>query len=216
MSRPADGSGRWIDRRQTARVAATGSVVVHPRYGTSIRGHIVDLSAGGVRFALAQAPSWGPGVELDLDLRLDGAAFGWFRFSGVVARVAAGDETAVVFTAVPDAFAAAIRHELQAAVTGAGAHGVLLVDPEAPRRTLVAAALRAAGCDVTEAVTPLDAISYLQNSQTYPWIVAVADTVPSTTADDLRDHIRSHHALVRLENADDLPLHVGVLVAARG
>jgi hypothetical protein len=216
VSRSADGSGAWVDRRATSRVAAIGNVVVHPRYGDTARGHIIDLSAGGVRFALDRPPSWGPGVELDLDLRLDGAAFGWFRFSGIVARIAADDATAVAFTAVPEAFAVAIRRELQAAVAGADTLGVLLVDPDGPRRVLVAAALRAAKCEVTEVATPLDAISYLQDSQTYPWIVAVADTVPTTIADDLRSHVRANHALVRLENAADLPLHVGVLVAARG
>jgi len=216
VSRSADGSGRWIDRRETSRVAATGSVVVYPRYGTSIRGRVVDLSAGGVRFALDQAPAWGPGVEVEIDLRLDGAAYGWFRFSGVVARVAAGDETAVAFTAVPDAFATAVRRELQAAVAGADALRVLLVDPDAPRRVVAAAALRAARCEVTEAATPLDAIAYLEDSQAYPWIVAIADTAPTSIADELRSHVRAHHAMVRLEDATDLPLRIAHLTAARG
>ncbi len=215
MSRSADGSGRWIDRRAHARVAATGSVVVYPRYGASIRGRVVDLSAGGVRFALDEAPAWGPGVEVEIELRLDGASYGWFRFSAVVARVAAGDETAVAFTAVPEAFATAIRGELRAAVAGSSALRVLLVDPDAPRRVVAAAALRAARCDVTEVATPLDAISYLEDSQAHPWIVAIADTSPTAIADELRTHVRAHHALVRLENASELPLRIAVAIAER-
>jgi CheY-like chemotaxis protein len=216
VSRSADGSGRWIDRRATSRVAATGSVVVYPRYGTSIRGRIVDLSAGGVRFALDESPAWGPGVEIEIDLRLAGAAYGWFRFSGIVARVAAGDETAVAFTAVPEAFANAVRSELRAAVAGADALRVLLVDPDGPRRVVAAAALRAARCDVTEVATPLDAISYLEDSQAHPWIVAIADTAPTSIADELRIHVRAQHALVRIEDASDLPLRIAHLAAARG
>lgn len=185
-----------VERRANARVAVTGSVVV--RLNGVTRGRLVDLSAGGVRFELPPGTArYAPGATIVVDIRLDGATFGWFRFIAVINRSTA-NEIAATFTDVPAEFAEAVCSELRVAAAREEIPGVLVVDVETPRRILVAAALRAAGCDVTEVATPLEAISYLDDSQVRPWIVAIADTIPSTIADELRSHMRSAHALVRL------------------
>lgn len=193
---PPETTEARLERRASPRVAVAGSVIV--RLDGAAPGRLVDLSAGGVRFT--PSPGVAPyavGTRVMIDLRLDGARFGWFRFGAVISR-SSPDETAATFSDVPPEFAAAVVSELRTAAASAETPGVLLVDLDPPRRVLVAAALRVAGCDVREVTTPLEAISYLGDSQARPWIVAIADTVPATVADELRAHVRDDHALVRL------------------
>lgn len=190
-----------VEQRASERVGVTGSVVVGLDGVT--RGRLVDLSAGGVRFELPpDTAPYAAGATIVIDVRLDGARFGWFRFAAVVSRSTAS-ETAATFTDVPAEFAEAVCCELRVAAASVDIAGVLLVDVDTPRRMLVAAALRSAGCDVTEVATPLEAIAYLDDSQARPWIVAVADTIPATIADELRAHLRSAHALVHLVTIDE-------------
>lgn len=196
VSLPGSEAGMRAEQRSTERVGVTGSVIVG--LGGVTHGRLVDLSAGGVRFELAPGSApYVPGTTLVIDVRLDGARFGWFRFVAVITRSMA-NETAATFTDVPAEFAEAVRCELRVAAAGVDTCGVLLVDVDTPRRILLAAALRITGFDVTEVATPLEAISYLDDSQARPWIVAIADTMPSSIADELRAHMRSAHALVRL------------------
>jgi PleD family two-component response regulator len=70
---------------------------------------------------------------------------------------------------------------------------VLVVDSQAPRRQHLAATLRRAACDVTEAATPLEAIAHLGSSRAQPSYVAVADTVPSSIGDELRAYLTATH-----------------------
>lgn len=179
---------------------ALGSVLVDVPGGA--RGRIVDLSSGGVRFQLAaDEPRVRAGATVTLDLRLDGAAFGWFRFHGVALRVSRDGEVAVAFTSVPAEFASAIRDELLSELASKITPRIVVVDPQPGRRALVAAAIRAAGYRVDEATTALEVISRLGDSRTHPSVVVVADTAPAEIADELRRYLRDAHATVKVLGA---------------
>lgn len=185
----------WIERRGGPRVTTTGSVVVGPA-GT--RGRVHDLSTSGVRLQLGPGESCGAvGDRVTLDLRLDGASPGWFRFVGRIVRVAAGGVVAVAFDVVPRELVSMVRGELLEVLASDATPRVVVVDPVADRRVLVAAALRAAGCRVREAATPLEVIGQLEESQ-HPWVIAVADTVPAGRGDELRRYLGAAHGKILL------------------
>src|SRR5207244_4009016 len=78
-----------------------------------------------------------------------------------------------------------IQEALLSAVEGAAIAHVLLVDVDVERRASLAALLQLARCRVVEASTPLEAIDHLGGSPIDRWVVAIADSVPATTADEL-------------------------------
>jgi len=183
------------DRRRSARVAASGHVLIHGEEGS--RGRIVDVSASGVRLRLAERSRrhW-RGVHVELELRIDGATGGWWKLTGRIVRVDPGRVVVVAFDHLPTGFEDGIQVELVAALEGDAMPHVLLVDSLTWRRTQTAALLRATGRRVSEAATPLDAISHLGEARAR--VVAIADTVPSGIADELRAYVRTEHADLQL------------------
>jgi hypothetical protein len=173
-----------MDRRQQVRVTASGSVVVYGR--ETARGRLCDISSGGLRMRLGEHASGGRcGEGVDIELHLDRSGATWQQFRGEVVRVD-GLEVAVRFIAMPLDFAKIIQDALASALEGAAVAHILLVDPNAERRIAFAALLQRAGCRVAEAATPLEAIAHLGGSAIQEWLVAVTNTVPANTADDLR------------------------------
>jgi hypothetical protein len=179
------------ERRRTVRVGARGRVAVHG--DRCARGEILDLSSTGVRFRLAGPFAGCVGDRLVLDLRFDGARGGWWNLTGRIVRVGLDDQLAVAFESTPTDFEDWIQGELVASLEAEREVYVLLVDPVASRRRELADALRSTGHRVSEAATPLDAIYQLGESHYHPRLVAIADTIPSGIADDLRAYLRAEH-----------------------
>lgn len=132
-------------------------------------------------------------VEVELHLDRTGAM--WLRFRGEVVR-SDHRELAISFTAVPLDFVDVVQDALVSALEGAALAHVLLVDANAERRTPFAALLRRAGCRVVEVTTPLDAIAHLGGSAIYSWVVAIASTVPVSTAEELQHFLTESDAPV--------------------
>ena len=195
---------RWNDptgdRRHVQRVCSTGSVTIQ-LCAEEIRARIEDLAVGGVRLILDPASKLLPigGVRARMDLRLDGSSAGWLRTTGHVLRVRRALRTiAVQFDDVPSDFEDLIQDELLGALERDRSTAVLIVDAVDHRRRLLAEAFRVAGCHVTEARTPLEAIFYLDDSRLHAALVAVADTEPTHTADELRRFVSDEYPRLRV------------------
>jgi CheY-like chemotaxis protein len=193
----ATGGGRvGIDRRQHVRVVANGSAIVQGSAAT--RGRLLNISSGGMLMRLGEGESgYRCGEHVTVEVHLDRTRATWLRFHGEIAR-AGHLELAISFTAVPSDFADVIQDALVSALEGATLAHVLLVDPNTERRTPFAALLRRAGCRVTEVVTPLDAIAQLGGSAIHSWVVAIASTVPASTADELQHFLAESDALLEI------------------
>jgi len=190
---------RSIERRRDERVVTGGSVVVHAEAGGHARGRIVDVSKGGMRIQLADgAPHCEVGDRVWMDLHFDREAASWIRVGVEVMRVDPDGGMAIAIQIIPLGFADSVQEVLRTAVEAAASSQVLLVDGSAERRAMLATALREAGCYVEEAATPLEAIAVLGHDDTRDWLVAVADTVPPTIADELRTHVADAHPRVRI------------------
>jgi hypothetical protein len=100
---------------------------------------------------------------------------------------------AIGFDAVPDDFEDCIQDELLAAVEHDILPRMILVDTVDGRRNKIAGAFRSAGCHVTEASTPLEAIAHLGGSRFELGLIAIADTVPETVAEQLREFLLDEH-----------------------
>lgn len=190
-----------VDRRQQVRVVANGSVIAYGRI--TMRGRLSNISSSGMCLESAgDEPRYACGEEVVIELHLDRSGATWLRFRGDVVRVTE-HETAIAFTAVPIDFADVVQDALVSALEGANLAHILLVDENSERRVGFAALLRRAGCRVAEATTPLEAIAHLGGSAIHSWVVAVADTVPSSIADDLRRFLAESDTPVDVRVLDD-------------
>lgn len=183
-----------IDRRQHVRVIANGSVIVYGRATT--RGRLSNISSGGMVMRLGEGePLCESAEHIEVELHLDRTGATWLRFRGEVVR-ADHHELAISFTSVPLDFAEVVQDALVSALAGAALAHILLVDANSQRRTPFAALLRRAGCRVVEVATPLDAIAHLGGSAIHSWVVAIASTVPASTAEELQRFLTESDAPV--------------------
>jgi hypothetical protein len=225
------------ERRRTVRVRSKGSVRL--RHGAQlIRGRILDLGVGGVSLRTEPPVGLGPyiGEPVRVEVRLD-ARSKQFTLDGSVLRSAAATcVVAVVFDEAPSDFEACVQEELVAAGKHDALPHMILVDGTVRRRHAFARAFRSAGCDVTEVSTPLEAIARLGRLRFDPGVIAIADSVPESTADDLRrflcdEHPQAHMVVIGRSNrhsklgaswlswtdsGGDLDLRVGRVVTAHG
>ena len=177
--------------RRAMRVRSKGSVRIHCG-NRMIPGRIVDLAVGGI-CVRAELPLGVLGLLGELtriDLRLDGGASKQFALLGRVLRVSTPTRSiAIGFDAVPEDFEDCVQDELLAAVEHDALPRMILVDAVDARRNEIASAFRNAGCHVTEASTPLEAIAYLGGSRFELGLIAIADSVPETVAEQLREFL---------------------------
>ena len=133
------------------------------------------------------------GCTVELELRFDGALAAWQRCAGQVIRID-GDGAAITFDAPTAPTLLRMIDELTTAShASARVISVVLIDPDGPRRALIAAGFRSTGCEVVEAATPLEAIVRLGESDFEPDVIAVANSQPSTAADEMRAFIERDH-----------------------
>jgi len=190
-----------VDRRRYIRVVANGSVIMYG--GRTVRGRLSNISTGGMRVRLdTKEPQYECGEPIEAQMHLDRAGARWLRFHGEVTRVTEY-EVALVFTAVPLELAELVRDALVSVLEGAALAHVLLVDANTERREPFAALLQRAGCRVAQASTALDAIAHLGGSSIHSWVVAIADTCPTSTADNLRRFLAEGDAPVDVRLLND-------------
>jgi len=186
----------WLETphelRSTLRVRSKGSIRIHCGSHV-IRGRLVDMAVGGV-CVRAELPIDLIGEPVRVDLTLDAATAKHFALLGRVLRVSLPTRrVAIGFDAVPEDFEDWVQDELLAAVKHDTLPRMILVDTAEGRRSKIASAFRNAGCHVTEASTPLEAIAHLGGSRFEPGLIAIADSVPETVAEQLREFLLEEH-----------------------
>jgi PilZ domain len=189
----------WLEMphelRRAMRVRSKGSVQI--RRGARIIGaRVVDLAVGGicVRTDIAIGLVGVIGEPVRIHLRLDAVPPREFALLGHVLRASAATNlVALRFDALPADFEDWIQDELLAAVEHDALPRMILVDSPGARRRMIANAFRNAGCHVTEASMPLDAIAQLGLSRFEPDLIAIADSVPEAVAEELRAFLLEEH-----------------------
>jgi PilZ domain-containing protein len=186
----------WLETphelRRAMRVRSKGSIRIHCG-NRVIPGRMVDLAVGGI-CVRTELPIGLIGELVRVDLKLDADASRHFVLPGRVLRVSLPTlRMAIGFDAVPEDFEDCVQDELLAAVEHDVLPRMVLVDTAGGRRNRIASAFRNAGCHVTEASTPLEAIAYLGGSRFELGIIAIADTVPEAVAEQLREFLLDEH-----------------------
>lgn len=186
------------ERRAMPRIRPKGSVTLRWK-DQPVRGRLVDLGPGGACVRIAtELPRELVRKLVDIDLRLDGRQATWLTLCGRVLRIDAEGRIAVAFDAVPPAFERMISDETDASRHEEGIRRVVLVDASRDRRAIIAAAFRAADCEVVDVSTPLEAIVRLGESRYDPKLIAIADSVPEWIADELRAFVHVEHPRARI------------------
>lgn len=206
-----EGTTALHERRTSGRVHARGTAVVHGVIASHAR--LFDLSTGGLSLVVdskTTLPS--AGALVHLDLRLDGVGR-WLHLSGIVVRVETQGPhflLVVALVVVPTDFEDLVQAEILSELECARQPRLLLVDAARGRRELVADALRALGCLVIEASSPLEAIAQIDQSRLHLWAVVVADTKLASQAEELRRFLAETHPEVRqIFNVADVQQRLG-------
>jgi CheY-like chemotaxis protein len=191
-----------LERRSAVRVSPKGTVTV--RADTYVmRGRIVNVSLGGISaHTRITAPERLLGCPAELDLRLDGQDSSWLSLRGCVLRIDAR-VIALRFDAVPASFARIIDATVSASYYHARVLSIVLVDATAERRSAMSEAFRIAGCTVIDVSTPLEAIVRLGESHFEPDVIAIADSLPETTSQELRRFVDAEHPRAKLVTIGD-------------
>ena len=185
--------GREPDRRRHARIEPKGTVTIHA-LGNAQRGRLANIGVGGMYVATdVPLPKGLLGHVVDLELRFDGALAAWQRLSGRISRIAPGGAAIVFAPPTAPALLFVIDGLTTASHASARVISVVLIDADPPRRAAIAAGFRAAGCQVLEVATPLEAIVRLGEAHFEPDIIAVANTQPVTASDQMRAFVEHHH-----------------------
>lgn len=185
------------ERRRHVRIEPKGTVILldddFPHGG-----RIANLSSGGLLAStILKAPECLLAREIQMRLRLDGQLAEWLPVTGRVTRIAT-DSIAIAFDQLPEALVRMIDQMSGQSRAHARVMSVVLVDADAIRRSLMASVFRAVGCTVVETSTPLEVIVRLGESSFEPDLIAVADSMPSTVADDLRRFVERDHPQAKL------------------
>lgn len=190
MNRPPE---HELDRRQHDRIEPKGTVTIHA-LGNAHRGRLVNIGVGGMYVATdVSLPDRLLGRVVDLELRLDGALAAWQRLTGRIGRIVAGGAAILFATPTAPALLLVIDRLTTASHASARVISVVLIDVDATRRAVVAAGFRAAGCQVVEVSTQLEAIVRLGECHFEPDIIAVANTQPATASEEMRAFVEHYH-----------------------
>jgi hypothetical protein len=190
------------ERRAGVRISPKGTLILSVGEHAQ-RARLANIGAHGcLATTHVTAPEKLLGHQVDIELRLDGPDATWLRLSGHVVRIEA-TAVALAFDTVPDEFVRLIDEMLTASHHHRRILSVMLVDATPLRRRAMAEAFRAVGCVVVGVATPLEAIVRLGESHFEPRLVAVADSLPTSTSDDLRRFIEKAHPDAKLVTIGD-------------
>jgi hypothetical protein len=196
-----------VERRRNSRIVMKGSVVV--RAGNHVHhGRLADLSQGGLLAVTDVSPPQRLlGSTVELDLRLDAQAASWVRIAGRAVRVGP-DHLAVAFSQPPSALVQLIDDMTAASRTRRRVIHVVLLDNDLVRREALAEGFRAAGCNVIDVATPLEAVVRLGESSFEPDVIAIADSA-AEVADEMRRFTQNAHPRAQLVTIGDGALAPG-------
>lgn len=191
-----------VERRKHARIVLKGTAILLAGEH-AVRGRLINLSEGGfLASTLVTPPRRLLGRTADIELRLDDRLSQWIRLEGKIVRIA-NERVALALTATPalvrlvDGMTAASRAKERVI-------SVILIDEDTTRRTLLADGFRIVGCSLIEAATSLEAIVRLGESSFEPDVIAVADSIPATTANEMREFVGRNHPHVKLISITDV------------
>ncbi len=191
-----------VERRHSHRIALKGTVILLSRVHSQ-RGRISNISAGGVLATTAvTSAAQLLGRTVDLELRFDGPTAEWLRLVGRVMRIDA-NAIAILFESVSSRFIRLIEEMSTAADHHRRVLSVVLVDETTSRRLAMAEAFRSAGCNVVDVSSTLEAIVRLGELSFEPNMIAIADSTPSNTAEQLRVWVDREHPRAKLITIGD-------------
>lgn len=180
------------ERRRELRVSPKGTVVLRAD-SYELRGRVQNVSRHGLSIETrTTAPERLLGATVQVQVRLDGAASSWLELVGRVTRIEACS-LAVVLTAVPASFTRIIDEITSQSHRHDRLLSIVLVDGVTTRRDSMAEGFRAVGCVVMTVSTPLEAIVRLGESDFEPDIIAIADSLPASIANELRRFVDLEH-----------------------
>jgi hypothetical protein len=194
--------GLRVERRKHGRIALKGTAIVLAGEH-AVRARLVNLSEGGF-FAttLVTPPRLLLGRSVDIELRLDDRLSEWNRLEGEIVRIV-NEGVAICFAATP-----AIIRLVDGMTTASRARdrviSVILIDEDTSRRKLLAEGFKIVGCSLIEAATSLEAIVRLGESSFEPDVIAVADSLPAATANEMREFVGRNHPHVKLVSITDV------------
>jgi len=188
-----------LERRRYVRIAPKGSIRASTG-GELHVGRIANLSAGGA-FVVGAMPHE-VGSTLEVELRVDAGKATWLNTTGRIVRVAP-DGFAIRFDTASDQLVNVIDTLTTTARDAVRVTSIVLIDTDAQRRSAMSAGLRAAGCTVVEAATPLEAIVRLGESSFEPDVIAISDAGTTLEAQAMRAFIVQTHLHARLITIDD-------------
>ncbi len=191
-----------LERRRSRRISPKGTVVVSAG-GHVEHARIGNISTGGLLAITTEPPPETlRGADVDVELRLDAASTGWLQLTGRVVRVGA-DAIAVALEGASEQFARLMEESSLASAQHQRVQTVVLVDAAPERRRAMADAFRAVGCAVLEVAMPLEAVVRLGDSPFEPDLIAIADSLPASTADELRRFVEREHPDAKLVTIGD-------------
>lgn len=190
------------ERRKHARIVLKGTaILLAGEY--AVRARLANLGEGGfLATTLVAPPPQLLGRSVDLELRLDDPLAKWNRLEGTVVRIG-DDRIALAFDATPT-IVELVRAMTRAAQTRERVLAVVLIDEDATRRRLLGDGFRTVGCSLIEAATSLEAIVRLGESSFEPDVIAVADSIPASTANEMREFVGRNHPHVKLISITDV------------
>lgn len=185
-----------VERRKHPRVALKGTAILLAG-AHAVRTRLVNLGEGGfLGSTLVTTPTRLLGRSVEIELRLDDPHAEWNRLEGKIMRIE-NARVAIGFHATP-AVVRIVHSSSVAARARNRVIAVILIDEDATRRKLLADAFAEVGCSLIEAATSLEAIVRLGESSFEPDVIAVADSIPAATANEMREFIARHHPQVKL------------------
>lgn len=191
-----------IERRKHARIALKGTAILLADEH-AVRARLVNLSRGGfLARTLVTPPMRLLGRSVDIELRLDDPFAQWNRLEGKIVRIG-NDSVAICLEATP-AMVRLVDEMTDASRTRDRVISVILIDEDASRRKLLGDAFRTVGCSLIEAATSLEAIVRLGESSFEPDVIAVADSIPAATANEMREFVGRNHPHVKLISITDV------------
>jgi len=191
-----------LERRKHGRIALKGTAILLAGEH-AVRARLVNLGDGGfLATTLVTAPMRLLGRPVDIELRLDDPLSQWNRLEGRIVRIG-NDSVAISLNSTP-ALIRLVDEMTDASRTRERVISVILIDEDTSRRTLLGDAFRTVGCSLIEAATSLEAIVRLGESSFEPDVIAVADSIPATTANEMREFVGRNHPHVKLVSITDV------------
>ena len=191
-----------LERRKHGRIALKGTAILLAGEH-AVRARLVNLGEGGfLATTLVTAPIRLLGRSVDIELRLDDPLSQWNRLEGEIVRIENGS-IAISLHSTP-ALIHLVGEMTDASRTRERVISVILIDEDGSRRRLLGEAFRTVGCSLIEAATSLEAIVRLGESSFEPDVIAVADSIPAATANEMREFVARNHPHVKLVSITDV------------